>query len=392
TRGKKAALTLEIDNPAFVPFHANASCQIRVQSVIGEKFVDCSPGTAAYPRLPRIRRGPGTGSYYLPVTRTQSPVDFDIVQNISRLPVREQFALILNELGTALAARGSDLNAVIRRADPALGYTDRVLKILAAQNRQLAQLATNSNTVLGSLARVKQQLSGFIVHANTTSVASAARATDVARSFHLLPGFLRELAPLERDLGSLAQQATPVFNTLSQAAPSINSQYQNLAPFAQATRTSLISLGHAAVQQQPALLATIPLDRRLERLGRTTAPAATLLDRLLSSLQKTGGIQYLMTLLFNATGATNGFDADGHYIRTQSLFGSCTAYAKVPVPGCSANFVHSGAAAASASSLSLSRDRPAVAAAVRSVQRTAAGSPPTHSLTSLLNYLLGGAR
>jgi phospholipid/cholesterol/gamma-HCH transport system substrate-binding protein len=386
TRDKQAALTLQINNSAFVPWHANASCQIRVQSVIGEKFVDCNPGTSKYPRLTRIDHGPGTGSYYLPVSRTKSPVDFDIVQNISRLPVRQQFALILNELGTGLAARGSDLNAVIRRADPALGYTDRVLKILARQNHQLAQLATNSNTVLGALARVKHQLTGFIQQANTTSVASAARATDEARSFHLLPGFLRQLQPLERDLGALADQGTPLFNGLSQAAPGINSQYQQLAPFARATRTALISLGRSAVQQQPALLGTIPLDRRLRRLGKHTAPAATLLDRLLSSIQKTGGIQNLMKLLFNGTGATNGFDADGHYIRTQALFGSCTAYAIVPVPGCSANFLHFSAADA------LSHDRSVLAVAKRSVKQTANSRSSSSAFGSLANYLLGGGR
>src|SRR5205807_9271892 len=177
----------------------------------------------------------------------------DIVQDISRDSQREQFSLILDELGTGLAARGSDLNQVIRRADPALGYTDRVLKILAAQNRQLAQLASDSNTMLKPLARFKQKLAGFVTHANTTSVASAARATDEARSFHLLPEFLRQLRPLMADLGSLADQGTPLFTTLSQAAPSINSQHQYLPPFASAPRTSLINLGRSAVQQQPAL-------------------------------------------------------------------------------------------------------------------------------------------
>ncbi len=344
TSSKQAAITLEIDSNAFVPFHANASCTIRVQSVIGEKFVDCSPGSSQYPALTRIRNGSGAGQYYLPVARTSSPVDFDIVQDISRQPVREQFALILNELGTGLAARGSDLNAVIRRADPALGYTDQVLKILARENHVLAQLATDSNTVLKPLAQFKRQLAGFVVHANTTAVASAARATDIARSFHLLPEFLRQLRPLMVDLGSLADQGTPLFDSLSQAAPSINSQYLHLAAFARATRTSLIALGQSAVKQQPALLATIPLDRRLERLGRATAPSATLLARLLTSLKQTGGIEDLMSLLINGAGATNGFDADGHYIRTESLFGACTPYAVHSAPGCSANFLASAAA------------------------------------------------
>ena len=55
------------------------------------------------------------------MTQTSSPIDSDIVQNIYQEPIRQRFAVILNELGTGLAARGSDLNAVIRRANPALG-------------------------------------------------------------------------------------------------------------------------------------------------------------------------------------------------------------------------------------------------------------------------------
>lgn len=366
TKGKQAAVTMEIDNRAFVPWHSNATCSIRVQSVIGEKFVDCLPGTSSHPALTKIRRGPGAGDVYLPVTRTHSPIDFDIVQNISQESQRQQLSLILNELGTGLAARGADLSAVIRRADPALGDTDKVLKILAAQNHTLAQLATDSNHVLGPLAQFKKQLAGFIVQANTTSVASAARAADEARSFHLLPGFLRQLRPLMADLGSLADQGTPLFTSLSQAASGINSQYRELAPFARATRTSLINLGRSAAAQRPNLLATIPLDRRLKRLGNATLPTAQLLDRLLSSLQSTGGIQQLMTVLLNGTGATNGFDAVGHYIRTEALVGSCTPYAKVPVPGCSANFTSSGSAAAAALAR-MSRTAPAVASVVRAV-------------------------
>ena len=141
----KAAVTLEIDDARFAPFHANATCAIRPQSLIGEMYVDCNPGTAATPALHRIDSGPGKGDYYLPVTRTSSPVDFDIVQDIYQEPVAQRLAIILNELGTGLAARGSDLNAVIHRADPALGNTDQVLKILAGQNRELAKLATDSD-------------------------------------------------------------------------------------------------------------------------------------------------------------------------------------------------------------------------------------------------------
>ena len=124
----KAAVTITVDNADFTPFHGNAHCAIRPQSLIGEKYVDCQPGSSSSPALQKISSGPGKGSYLLPVANTTSPVDSDIVQDISQQPIRQRFAVILDEFGTGLAARGSDLNAVIHRANPALGQTDKVLQ------------------------------------------------------------------------------------------------------------------------------------------------------------------------------------------------------------------------------------------------------------------------
>ena len=39
-----------------------------------------------------------------------------------------------------------------------------------------------------------------------------------------------------------------------------------------------------------------------------------------------------MSLLFYGVGATNGYNADGHYIRVAPVVGSCTAYARTPSP------------------------------------------------------------
>jgi ABC-type transporter Mla subunit MlaD len=382
----KAALTFTISRAGFIPFRTNATCAIRPQSLIGERYVDCNPGTASAPPLKRIRSGPGAGEYSLPVTNTSSPVDTDIVQDVYRQPLRQQFALIINELGTGLAARGSDLNAVIHRADPALGYTDQVLQILAKQNRQLAQLARDSDTVLTPLARDRTAIRQWVIQANRTSVASAARASGIRASFHLLPSFLRQLRPLMADLGSLADQATPDLNALSKSAPALAAQYEELVPFADVARKSLIALGSAAQQQQPALLKTIPLDRRLLHLGQAGVPSFRSLDQLTSSFNNTGGIEDLMGVLFHGTGATNGFDAAGHYIRTEALVGSCTGYAKTVVAGCSANFTNPGSAAdvASANAQAAKWTRAAQEAA-----DTTSPSPRTAVLGNLLNYLTG---
>jgi len=383
TKDNLAAVTIAITTPAFTPFHANATCAIRPQSLIGERYVDCNPGTSNTPALTKIKSGPGSGSYYLPVTQTSSPIDADIVQDIYQEPIRERFALILNELGTGLAARGSDLNAVIRRADPALGDTDKVIQILAKQNRQLSQLSTDSNHVLTPLAKVKQAIADFVVQANTTSEASASRAADISRSINQFPPFLRALRPLVAALGQLADQGTPLMTSLGQSAAAVGRQFENLTPFAKAARPALIALGNSSEKSLPALRATLPLAQQLRKLGVQAKPAANSLDQLLESLNQTGAIEQLMAVLFNGTSATNGFDADGHYVRAEPLVGGCTSYQKTPTQLCTAHFNQSAAADV------------ATATRVSETQRIAehaAGTPqqkPSSSLTGLLGYLLG---
>ncbi len=342
TRSKLAAVTLDITDRQFAPWYANASCTIRPQSLISERYVDCSPGTSAAQPLAVIRSGAGAGTHLLPADRTSSPVDPDTVQDISQEPVREALSVILDQLGTGLAGRGSDLAAVIRRADPALASTQRVFQLLDAQNQTLAQLASDSRTVLAPLAAARRSLAGFVTSANTTAVATAQRSAQLARSIAALPGFLAQLKPLMADLGSLADQGTPLMTSLGQSAGGLDREIKELTPFARSARTALVDLGSAARHSQQALVGTEPLARSLGSLGKQAAPAGTLLARLTSSLDSTGAIKQLMALLFYGTGSTNGFDADGHYLRTDIQVGSCTAFALTPVTGCSAKF--SGAA------------------------------------------------
>ena len=75
------------------------------------------PDPAARSRASRCRRRsrrsataqPGAGQYLLPVENTVTPVDADLINNIQRSPFRERLSILLNELGTGLAARAEDL-------------------------------------------------------------------------------------------------------------------------------------------------------------------------------------------------------------------------------------------------------------------------------------------
>jgi type IV secretory pathway VirB2 component (pilin) len=191
------------------------------------------------------------------------------------------------------------------------------------------------------------------------------------------------------DLGTLADQGTPLASSLGQSASALGREFQQLTPFAAAARTSLINLGNSAQQSQAPLVATIPLANQLNQLGAQAAPAATLLDKLTSSLDKSGAISQLMAVLFNGTNAANGFDSLGHYVRDELLVSDCTGYAISPVPGCSARFTSGGSAAADAATaktaaVSRSVLNATTAKASASIAK-AAGAP----LTRLLDYLIG---
>ncbi len=382
TRQNLAAVTFTISNRDFVPFYANATCTIRPQSLIAERYVDCTPGSSDQHRLHRISGGYGTGAYLLPVTQTSSPIDPDIVQNVSQDSVRESLSVILDELGTGLAARGADLNAVILRADPGLAQTERVFNLLASQNKVLAKLATDSDTVLSPLAKTRSSLADFVVQADRTATASAAEHTQLAASIRLLPSFLKQLKPLMADLGQLAEQGTPVVKDAGSSAAALDAEFKTLVPFAGRAKTAITDLGNAAQQSESSLVESQGLAQQLQRVGKSAEPSGAALQKLLNSLNSTGGIEQLMSLLFYGVGATNGYNADGHYIRVAPVVGSCTAYARTPVAGCSANFSGASASAASAQVA-----RKAVADVIR--KSWSAKALKGAKLRGLLRYLTG---
>jgi phospholipid/cholesterol/gamma-HCH transport system substrate-binding protein len=352
TPDNKAAVVLAINKAGFTPFHADAHCTIRPQSLIGETFADCSPGSASAPELGTIPDGQaGAGQHLLSVQHTSSPVDIDEINDIMREPTRERLAILINEFGTALAGRGKDLNAVIHRANPALRDTDKLLAILASQNRTLADLAKNSDQVLTPLAARRRQVADFIVQANKTAQATAERRQDISAGIERFPAFLRQLRPTLADLSSLADQMTPVISDLGQAAPGLNRFIEELGPFSKASIPAIKSLGEATDVGTPALVAARPITNDLRQLANFADPVSKNLDALTKSLKATGGIDHLMDYIFFQMQAVNGFDSIGHYLRAGLILNTCTTYTITPVAGCSSNFPRgSSASAASAAS------------------------------------------
>jgi virulence factor Mce-like protein len=356
TPEQQAAVVLDITRAGFDDFRKDAECTIRPQSLIGEKFVECTltqprpAGTDAPPPLPVIADGhKGAGQHYLPVEQTSRPVDVDLLNNVMRLPFRQRLGIIINEFGTALAGRGDDLRSVIRNADPALKATDKVLNLLANQNRVLSDLAKQSDISLAPLAREKKHLQGFVDQAANLATATAEKQTAFKAQFERLPAFLRELRPTMARLGEFADQATPVLADLHAAAPDVNRLIKAQGPFTSSSTVALKSLGEATIPGRKALVAAKGIVNDLGRFAKHAKPVAKGLSDLATSFKATGGVERLLDYLFYQVAAINGYDSFGHYLRASLIVNLCSTYATAgsKTTACAANFVdRSGARSA----------------------------------------------
>src|SRR4051794_9775341 len=349
TPDNKAAVVMTIEKPGFTNFRRDASCRIRPQSLIGEKFVECTPtqprapGSRVPPLLPEIKQGTGKGQHLLPVSNTERTVDLDLLNNIMRLPYRERLSILINEFGTGLAGNGPALRSAIRRADPALRETDKVLQILAEQNKVLASLARNGDTVLAPLAERRHQVADFVVKAGDVAQATAERDPELERTFQLLPRFLEQLRPTMVRLGSFADEASPVVEDLGAQAPALSRFAKALGPFSQASIPAVRSLGAASDVGLEAVPKTLPITKETRALAQAAKPLAGNLRATLESLRETGGLERFLDYLFFQGAAVNGFDSIGHYLRAALIVNTCTTYATTPVPGCAAKYNSAGA-------------------------------------------------
>lgn len=420
TPRQTASVVLDITEPGFGDWRKDATCTIRPQSLIGEKFVECvptqprAPGDPIPPLLTTVKRGSDQVAV-LGVNNTRRPVDLDLVNNTLRLPYRERLTILLNEFGAGLAGRGQDLSQIIRTADPALKATDDVLDLLADQNKTLARLAKDSDASLSPLAENRTQLADFLTQARKVSEATAERNTALEANIQRLPSFLRELRPTMERLGGLADQGAPVLADLNAVGPDVGRLIKQLGPFSRSATPALVTLGDASVTGRRALNKSRPIIRDTRNFARSTRTVARNLRELTESIRDTGGIERLMDFAFYQVAAVNGYDKLGHYLRAQLLVNLCSDYSTENDGACTANFVNEGGSSRSvpvsdsaapravASPAKSVRKRSAPSAPAATPSRAAApgrlpsptaagstlGAPTTPATQSLLDYLLG---
>jgi len=135
-----------------------------------------------------------------------------------------------------------------------------------------------------------------------------------------------------------ADQGTPLFADLNQAAPGLSKATVNLPKFAREGVPALRSLGDAAQTAGPKLAASDGLLADLSATASSAVPIGQDFSAFLDTFTKTQGFKSLMDFIFNSVGSTNGIDAFGHFLRSNLQLTSCVEIAATVQSGCGATF------------------------------------------------------
>ena len=330
-----AVVTVSVTRAGFGQFHADATCASRPESLIGEYFVDCEPGTSG----PVLK--PGST---IPVSHTTSTIPADLLQDVMRLPYRQRFSLIVNELGAAVASRSGDLQAALQRAVPALSETDNLLNLLANDSTTLQNLTRDSNSVITALANNSTNVERFISEAGKTASDTATQQANLRLTLARLPGLLQQLRPTLAQLGTTVTTNTPVLQNLNQASGQIDRLFTDLPAFSRSARPAIKSLGKASVTGKAAVTAANPTVKDLNAFAKPTPELAGNLAIVLHDLDDQSravepdprspggkgftGLQALLGYVFNQALAINTFGPQGHILAVDAFVSPmCSAYA-----------------------------------------------------------------
>jgi phospholipid/cholesterol/gamma-HCH transport system substrate-binding protein len=345
-----AEVTAEVTEPGLADLRQDARCEIRPQSLIGEYFIDCQPGTGK-----RLADG---GK--LPVEQTSSTIAIDLVNDIMRRPYRERLRLIVGELGAGLAGRPGDLSNVLRRAHPALRETSETLQILGRQTGTIQKFIGDAETVIGALEDRKKDVSGFVREAGRTAQISASRRKELAETFRRLPAFLAELDPYMGRLGDLTQAQTPVLRNLQSASDELETFLTRLRPFAEEGTPAFKALGEMSVVGRRAVRKTDEELRELRGLAKDAPGLAKPLRQFLQTLddrrraaepddraaasgppagdkthttsRRAGftGMEAIWNFFFWQALSSNALDDIGHVLRLSIVVNQCSSYQVKP--------------------------------------------------------------
>jgi phospholipid/cholesterol/gamma-HCH transport system substrate-binding protein len=225
-RDGKAAVTFSLE-PRYAPIHSDATIRVGEKTLLGEAFIDLTPGR---PRTPILRSGAT-----LPPSQVL-PASVEIDQALNALDPAT-IAHVKSTLHTFATGAGSP--AASDQVSQTLAYLPRLtdqLRLLFAnlhgQEGDIANAVSAARVVLGQLGDRQQQVAEIVSGGRATLQALGQRGQALAAGLHELPLVLGTGRQTLHDAQPLLIDARPLIADLRAAAAPLASALRQLPPVA----------------------------------------------------------------------------------------------------------------------------------------------------------------
>ena len=266
-RGVNSAVTLDIQQQ-YAPIPVSTSAILRQKTLLGEAFVQLSPGVGSGPKI----ADGGT----IPASQIAPTQQLDQVLGAFGRPTQADLQAFLTGSATALAGRSEDLSNGIGNFDPATADLEAIFQTLDGQRADLGSLVRDTGTVLGTLGQRSSDLVSLISAGEEVFSATAARAAALSATIDALPPFLTQLRSTLTQVNSTLGVAKPSLDALLPAAPLLKPALQDVISLSGPT----IELLHRAPRLIQDSIVALPY---ITQFNRTFHPA---LDALVPALEQ----------------------------------------------------------------------------------------------------------
>jgi virulence factor Mce-like protein len=302
-------VVMQID-PEYVPLRADVKAILRQKTLLGETYVELTPGSKTAKPIPED----GT----IPDGSISQAVQLDEVFRAFDPETRQAFQTWMQTQAMAIKDRGPDINAAFGNLGPFAEDAEGLVSILRRQQPAVQALVANTATVFESLSARDDQLRSLIENSDAVFRTTSRRAAELQDTFRILPTFQREARstlavldafarntdPLVNQLRPAARQLSPTLRDLQATAPDLKALFQDTDRLISASKTGFPAASRLLDDTKPLLQQFHPFANELLPILRFIKPYK----------------RELTAFFANVVAATNATTQVGtkrvHYLRT----------------------------------------------------------------------------
>ena len=177
---RQALAKVDIEDK-YGPLPSDTRAILRTKTLLGETYVELTPGDKEAPFLP----DGGT----LPTAQVAESVQLDEIFRTFNPRTRAAFQTWQQEAAGSIAGEGANLSYGFAQLEPAFVQFDRLFRVLDSQRLAVKQVFRNGATALSALRGRQGELATLIQNSNEVFSTTAARDQDIEAAFRAFPTF-----------------------------------------------------------------------------------------------------------------------------------------------------------------------------------------------------------